>query len=190
MKRLEPLQAVLLCGAVGVLAIPAAVCFGADKGSVAIAGVGALGQVVVAVLLYYLTREQLDHARTESEYRKIEQRMAKQERRIDAMRRVQATFANGKTGIGKTKCDEDQIERLDRLRDDMRHTFVQPVSEDFNKMVEAAKAASQAVIGDSDYLAKIATFSEKGQAVYSAMKGQIDEVDRHIADMQSALEKL
>lgn len=186
--QVKPTYAVVACVTLEAAAIGAAICYSSDRGNAAIAGLGALGQVVVAVLLYYLTREQLDHARSEAAYRKVEQKIAKHERRLDDMRRVQVAYNNSKTRIGKTKCDKDQIDRLHQLRDEMRQFFEQPASQNFNKMCEHAKSAGALVIGDSSYLAEVASYAARDKIVYDETKRQIEDVQRKLADFQRELE--
>ncbi|WP_213981907.1 hypothetical protein [Sphingomonas sp. dw_22] len=188
--RIKPIHAVGACLIFGVAAISIAVCYSADPGNAAIAGAGALGQVIVAVLLYYLTREQLDHTRSETAYRRVEQKIAKHERRLDDMVRIQVAYNNSKTGIGKTKCDRDQIDRLHQLRDDMRQFFKQPVSQNFNRMCEHAKAAGILVVGDPDYLREIDNYAACNTTVYDETKLQIENMRQELAAFQRELEAL
>jgi hypothetical protein len=190
MKMTAPLKAVAACGVAGAVAIPLAVHFGADKGSVAISGIGALAQVVVAVLLYFLTRDQLLHAKSEAAYRKVEQRIAKRERQFADMNRVQAAYGNAKTGIGKTRCDEGQVERLDRLRDDVRLYFQQPASQNFNKMVDAAKGALAIGVDKPGYVEKIAVFDSCAKQVYENIKDQIETFREKIEADEAVLSAL
>ncbi len=104
------------------------------------------------------------------------------------MNRTYAAFGNSKTGIGKKRCDEEQVARLDRLRDDMRTLFVQPVSQSFNKMVDAAKAAAKIGVDQIGYPEKIVAFESNEQLVYVEMTRQLESLKSEIRSSEQELE--
>lgn len=186
MNTLKPLQAVAICVVAGMILIPGATYFSTDRGSVFIAGVGALGQVIVAVLLYYITREQLEHAKSEAAYRKREQQLIKLERVFDDMVRTEVSYNNAKTGMGKTSFDGDQMDRLLALKDDVRRCFAQPASTEFNSLCRLAGVA-QKLVKMAGYAEQIEKFSAQQKVVYAEIKKQVDAKRLHIAAYQADL---
>lgn len=180
LRTLTPLQAIVFSGLIALFVTIVACVNANDKGATFIAGVGAFGQVAIAILLYFLTRDQFSHAKSEAESRRVLEGLAKRENLLADMTRMQAAFAASKTGIGKTRIDEGQIKKLESLQVDMKALFDQPASKDFNKMISSAKGAYQIGVNGEGYLEKISTYDECQSRVYREMKRKADELRQEI----------
>lgn len=195
MKKLEfpevtPFTAVSLCILVGFVAIYAVTQMEPAKGEIAVQGIGALGQVIIALMLYFIAREQFKHSLLRDNYKREEQKLSDLKISLAGMRKTHSAFNVAKTGITQTKCDQSQIQLLAALKVEMLHCFKQPVSSDFNKALDFAIEAAKIGLGNAKYEEKIKAFIDKKESVYLETRRQIEEMANKVESAQNKLDNI
>jgi hypothetical protein len=186
---ITPKPAVILIILFGAVVMFVTTYLANDRSAVFISGIGALGQVLVAALLFFVARDQHKHLVSEAKFKKRSAEADKLERVNRDQTVALAEFHNAKTGMGKQGFDSNQLERLKKLQTEIRLQYGVEISNKFNAYVRMGVAAEK-LYNDREtlkYDMKVVAFNEEGSNIYREMSRlryeTRDEVSRKASDL-------
>lgn len=185
-ERKKPLLVACTAIAVGSAAILIAAYLRLINAETIVGAFGAIGQVAIAIFLYFLTKSQLGHSKIEAEYSRKELVAEKASSELEHKRYIFESVNTFKTRIGKKVIDPQQVASLDGMRVQVKIYFRES-SVAFNRAVNAARCA-MAVGNEAIRDEELEKFNVAINATYGTMLSTLNAAIARYNDVMGTLQ--